>query len=134
MNVNDPVWRKLLRDVHFRRALSLGINRHELNQVIYFGLALEAQNTVLPESPLFRENYQKAWSRFDIKTANKLLDELGLDKRDDRNIRLLPDGRPLEIIVESTGESTEEADVLELVTDSWRQIGIMLHTLSLIHI
>jgi peptide/nickel transport system substrate-binding protein len=127
-NVNDPVWRKLMRDVRFRRAISLGINRHELNQVIYFGLALEAQNTVLPESPLFRDRYQKAWTQYDPKTANKLLDELGLDKRDDRSIRLLSDGRPLDIIVESTGESTEEADVLELITDSWRKIGIKLHT------
>lgn len=128
MNVNDPVWRTLLRDVRFRRALSLGINRHELNQVIYFGLALTAQNTVLPDSPLFRKDYQKAWTEFDPEAANELLDQLGLDKRDDRNIRLLPDGRPLEIIVESTGESTEEADVLELVTDSWQQIGVKLHT------
>ena len=128
LNVNDPVWRKLMRDVRFRRALSLGIDRHELNQVIYFGLALEAQNTVLPESPLFRKEYQKAWTQFDPETANRLLDAMGLDKRDDRNIRLLSDGRPLEIIVESTGESTEEADVLELVTDSWRMIGVKLHT------
>ena len=128
LNVNDPVWRKLLRDVRFRRALSLAINRHEINQVIYFGLALEAQNTVLPSSPLFRKKYQTAWSQYDIETANRLLDELGLDKRDDRDIRLLPDGRPLEVIVESTGESTEEADVLELVTDSWAKIGVKLHT------
>ena len=128
LNVNDPVWRKLMRDVRFRRALSLGIDRHELNQVIYFGLALEAQNTVLPESPLFRKEYQKAWTQFDPETANRLLDAMGLDKRDDRNIRLLSDGRPLEIIVESTGESTQEADVLELVTDSWRMIGVKLHT------
>ncbi len=128
MNVNDPIWRGLLRDRRFRRALSLGINRHELNQVIYFGLALEAQNTVLPDSPLFRDEYQKAWTAFDPETANKLLDQLGLVGRDDRGIRLLPDGRPLEIIVESTGESTEEADVLELITDSWQSIGVKLHT------
>jgi peptide/nickel transport system substrate-binding protein len=128
LNVKDPVWRKLMRDRRFRRALSLGINRHELNQVIYFGLALEAQNTVLPSSPLFRNEYQKAWTKFDPKAANKLLDQLGLVERDDRDIRLLPDGRPLEIIVESTGESSEEADVLELITDSWRRIGIKLHT------
>lgn len=128
LNVNDPIWRGLLRDRRFRRALSLGINRHELNQVIYFGLALEAQNTVLPNSPLFRDEYQKSWTQFDPKTANKLLDQLGLVGRDDRGIRLLPDGRPLEIIVESTGESTEEADVLELVTDSWQRIGVKLHT------
>lgn len=128
LNVKDPIWRGLMRDRRFRRALSLGIDRHELNQVIYFGLALEAQNTVLPNSPLFRNEYQKAWTKFDPKAANILLDQLGLVGRDDRGIRLLSDGRPLEIIVESTGESSEEADVLELITDSWRRIGIKLHT------
>ena len=51
LNVNDPVWRRLLRDVRFRRALSLAINRHEINEVLYFGLAIEGQNTVLPQEP-----------------------------------------------------------------------------------
>ena len=32
------------------------------------------------------------------------------------------------IIVETAGESTEQTDVLELVRDSWRQIGIKLFT------
>ena len=59
LNVNDAVWRELMRDVRFRRALSLAVNRHEINQVIYFGLAIEGQNTVLPQSPL----YQSAISR-----------------------------------------------------------------------
>ena len=54
LNVNDAVWRELVRDVRFRRALSLAIDRHEINQVIYFGLAIEGQNTVLPQSPLYR--------------------------------------------------------------------------------
>ena len=44
----DPVWRALLQDVRFRRALSLGVNRREINQVLYYGLAIEGQNTVLP--------------------------------------------------------------------------------------
>jgi len=30
----------------------------------------------------------------------------------------------MEIIVENSGESTEQTDVLELIRDSWRQIGI----------
>ena len=54
LTTSDPVWRKLLRDVRFRRALSLAINRHEINQVIYYGLAREGANTVLPESPLYK--------------------------------------------------------------------------------
>ena len=43
-----------MRDVRFRRALSLAVDRHEINQAIYFGLAIEGQNTVLPQSPLYR--------------------------------------------------------------------------------
>ena len=125
MNVNDPVWRKLMRDVRFRRALSLAIDRREINQVIYFGLALPGQNTMLPQSPLFREKYRDAWARFDLAAANTLLDEIGLTERDGK-VRLKPDGRKLEITVETAG-GTEDADVLELVRDSWAKIGVRMH-------
>jgi peptide/nickel transport system substrate-binding protein len=126
LNVDDPEWRQLLRDVRFRRALSLAINRHEINEVVYFGLAVESANTVLQRSPLFRPEFRSAWSKFDVKAANALLDGLGLTRRDKRGIRLLPDGRPMEIIVDTAGESTEETDVLELVRDSWQRVGIAL--------
>ena len=39
---------------------------------------------------------------------------------------MLPDGRRAEVTVETAGESTEETDVLELVRDSWRKLGIAL--------
>jgi len=126
LNVEDPVWRHLLRDVRFRRALSLAVNRHEINRVMYYGQAIESQNTVLPESPLFKPSYQTSWASFDLAKANKLLDEIGLTRRDSQGIRLLPDGRPAAIIVETTGESSEESDVLQLVHDSWLQAGIKL--------
>jgi len=128
LNVHDPVWRVLFRDVRFRHALSLAIDRNEVNQVLYYGLALPAQNTVLPESPLFREEYGKAWTQFDPQQANRLLDEIGLKKRNDAGLRLLPDGRAAEIIVETAGESTEQTDVLALVRDSWLKIGVNLHS------
>jgi peptide/nickel transport system substrate-binding protein len=116
-----------MRDVRFRRALSLAINRHEINQVVYFGLAIEGSNTVLPQSPLFRPEYQSAWTQFDLKQANDLLDELGLTKRNSRGVRLLPDGRPLEVIVETAGESSEQVDCLELIRDSWIKAGVKLY-------
>ena len=128
LNVNDPVWRKLMNDVAFRRALSLAVDRHEINQVIYYGLALEGQNTVLPQSPLYRAEYRNAWAKFDLAQANVILDRLGLTKRDSRGVRLLPDGRPMEIIVETAGEDTEQTDVLELIHDSWLAAGIKLFT------
>ncbi len=125
LNVADPVWRTVLRDLRFRRALSLAINRREINQVIYFGLGIEGQNTVLPASPLHRSEFRDAWARFDLEEANRLLDDMGLV--DDDGMRLLPDGRPLEVIVETAGENPEETDILELIHDSWAAAGIKLY-------
>lgn len=126
LNYNDPVWRGLFRDVRFRRALSLGIDRAIVNESLYFGLALESNNTVLPQSPLYREDYQYLWTDYDPDLANELLDELGLTEMDDDGIRKFPDGRPLEIIVETAGEDTEQTDVLELVRETWAEIGVKL--------
>jgi peptide/nickel transport system substrate-binding protein len=126
LNVTDPVWRELVRDVRFRRALSLAINRHEINQVIYYGFAREGNDTVFPDCPLYKPEYTTAWAQFDLKKANALLDEIGLTERDRNGLRLLPDGRPLEIIVETAGESTEQVDVLELIASTWRKAGIKL--------
>ncbi|MCG8594066.1 MAG: ABC transporter substrate-binding protein [Kiloniellales bacterium] len=128
LNVQDQVLRKLFRDVRFRRALSLGINRDEINQTVYFGLGQAGNNTLLSSSPLFDPSFLERWAHYDPEAASALLDEIGLNERNDRGVRLLSDGRPLELIVESAGIATEESDVLELIRDSWRAIGIKLFT------
>ena len=56
LNAKDAVWRQLFRDVRFRRALSLGIERDDINQTFYFGLALGGSNSVLPQSPCTGRN------------------------------------------------------------------------------
>ncbi|MBI1775041.1 MAG: ABC transporter substrate-binding protein [Proteobacteria bacterium] len=126
LTVSDPGWRALLRDARFRRALSLAINRHEINQVIYYGLATEGNNTVLPGSPLYDPDYRRRWAEFDLKRANALLDEIGLTRRDRSGTRLMPDGRPLHIVAETTGEY-EQVDVLQLIQDTWLEAGIKLY-------
>ncbi|MEM9097701.1 MAG: ABC transporter substrate-binding protein [Pseudomonadota bacterium] len=122
----DPVWRDLMRDVRFRRALSLGISRKMINKVLYFGLAAERGVAPLEESPFFNEDQATAWTQFDLGQANALLDEIGLTKRNSAGIRLLPDGRPMEIVLETAGERREVADTLELVVATWSKLGIRL--------
>ena len=128
LNVSDPEWKKLNQDVRFRRALSLGLNWDEINSQLFFGLAKPGGDTVLSESPLYKEKYAAAWTQFDLDEANKLLDEIGLTKRNGEGIRLLPDGRPMEIIVETAGESTEETDAMELVRYQWAELGLAVFT------
>lgn len=131
LTVADPVWRSLLRDVRFRRALSMGIDRYEINQVVYYGLGRIGNNTMLPGSPLFNEDNSKRWAGFDRKAANQLLDEIGLKRESPRGQRLLPDGRPLTIVVESGGDSADQSDALHLVRDAWQELGIKLLTKSM---
>lgn len=126
LNVNDPVWREVLRDVRVRRALSLGIDRRIINRALYFGMGSEGGMTVLEQSPFFRAENRAAFAQFDPAEANRLLDEAGLTERDSSGIRLLPDGRPAWLIIETSGERQEVENALEIITDTWREIGIRL--------
>ncbi|UWR21956.1 ABC transporter substrate-binding protein [Sulfitobacter sp. S190] len=126
LNFADPVWREVIRDVRFRRALSLGIDRRMINRALYFGLAEEGGMTALPSSPLHDPADMKAWSAMDIDHANRLLDEMGLTERTANGLRKLPDGRPMEFVVETAGERQEEENALAIITDTWRDLGIRL--------
>nr|WP_325261530.1 ABC transporter substrate-binding protein [uncultured Rhizobium sp.] len=127
LNCKDEGWRNLFRDVRFRRAMSLAINRGEINKAVFYGLATESSNSILPDSPLFKPEYQKAWAAFDPDRANRLLDEIGLAMDDSEGMRRLPDGRLAKIIIEITGESTFETDALELIGDQLLQVGIKIY-------
>jgi peptide/nickel transport system substrate-binding protein len=93
---------------------------------------------VRPGSPLYREEYRTKYASLDVREANRMLDKVriklpdgtegDLRRRNGRGVRLLPDGRPMIVMLETAGESTEETDVLRLVADSWRKIGVELVT------
>jgi peptide/nickel transport system substrate-binding protein len=126
LNTVDPVWRQLNRDIRFRRALSLGIDRKTLNNALLFGLGTEGNNTIVAESPLFSQDLRTTNADYNPGEASRLLDEIGLTKRNGAGIRLLPDGRELEIIVETDGESSLVVDGLTLIGEFWREIGVRL--------
>ncbi|WP_236638048.1 ABC transporter substrate-binding protein [Mangrovicoccus ximenensis] len=130
MTCQDPVWSVLFRDVRVRRALSLAIDRTEINKALFFGLCTESANTVLPASALHRPEYSAAWAYHDPDQANALLDAAGLSRPALDGRRRLPDGRVAGIIVETAGESSVETDVLELITEHFRRIGLALWTRS----
>ncbi|MER2268822.1 ABC transporter substrate-binding protein [Methylobacterium oxalidis] len=122
----DPVWRRLNRDVRYRRALSLAIDRRTLNNTLLFGLGTEGNNTVVPESPLFSPELRTLHAAYDPEEAGRLLDAAGLSRRDAAGIRLMEDGRTLDVVVESDGEAAMVLDGLLLIAEFWREVGIRL--------
>lgn len=125
LTVKDPVLRSLFRDTRFRRALSLGVDRDLINRVLYFGLGKPSGNILLDESPLHQAASPEEPS-FNIDRANALLDDIGLE-RNAKGVRMLPDGRPIELVVETAGEQAIEIDALELIKDTWAELGIVIY-------
>lgn len=130
-NVKDPVMRELIQNVKFRRALSLGINREQINQVVYKGFGTAMQYTVPESSKFYKDEYARAYAEYDLERANQLLDEIGLKERDAQNYRLMKNGERLHITIFNTGEEVNETSILELIKDDWKKLGIDLSVKSL---
>ena len=126
LNFADPVWRDVMRDVRFRRALSLGIDRRMINRALYFGLASEGGMSALSQSALYNDDNTHSWSMMNLAHANALLDDMGLTDRTPAGLRQLPDGRPMEFVIETAGEPSEEENALAIIADTWRDLGIRL--------
>jgi len=121
LNHKDPVLRKLFNDRRFRIALSHAINRQEIIDLVFLGLAEPWQISPQRGTPLFHEAAAKNYTEYDPKKANQLLDEIGLTKRDRDGFRLRPDGKTLEITIEISGIP---GDIWEMVRKYWQAVGI----------
>ena len=124
----DPVLRKIFQDVRFRRAMSLAINREEINEVVFFGLAVPRQMTVVPQSIYYEERFARAYADYDPDEANRLLDEMGLKWDENHKYRLRPDGKRLRFTLEFVGAggvagASTKIAVTELVKEYWERVG-----------
>ena len=134
-NDPDPALRTLFQDLRFRRALSLAINRAEINDIVYYGLLVPRQATILPSASFFEEEWAQANAAYDTDGADALLDEMGLTARDGDGFRIGEDGQAVLLLVEySTGELVDPTTTLELVKEYWEAIGLKvllpIHTFS----
>ncbi|GAH83594.1 unnamed protein product, partial [marine sediment metagenome] len=118
----DPFVRKLLNDVRFKQALSLAIDRNEVNEVVFLGTAEPMQVTVSPDSRYFKEKFAKAYTQYDPEKARKLLDEIGL-KRNEEGYILDPNGKPLMLTLETAPYIPTDGPVAELIKEYWDKIG-----------
>jgi peptide/nickel transport system substrate-binding protein len=127
-NVNcnwpDEEMRTVFQDDRFRQALSLAINRADINNVIYFGNASETQYTVIPASRHYKPEYASAYAEFDIDRANALLDEIGLEWNAANTHRTWPTSKSDIVISWDLVETeTPKGPITELVTEYFQGRG-----------
>ncbi|HMN60536.1 MAG TPA: ABC transporter substrate-binding protein [Anaerolinea sp.] len=116
---------KIVQDYRFVQALSMAIDREEINQVIFFGTARMGSMCPMPASKYYKEEYGQAWANYDTDAANKLLDEMGLKKGAD-GMRTRPDGSKLTYNLEHSGIRVGPAvpKMCEMIVAYWREVGI----------
>ena len=118
----DPFTREMYRDVRFRRALSLAINRDEINELVFFGVGVPRSATIVSTNPYFKQEWEQAYAAHDPERASALLDELGLTARDEDGFRARPDGEPFLQILEHSNEA--DVPVLELYKEHFEEVGL----------
>jgi peptide/nickel transport system substrate-binding protein len=119
----DPSLRPLFRDPDFRKAMSIAINRNEINELTMFGLGKPRAATVLPSSSYFEQRWADAWTEYDPDRANKMLDEVGLSRRDAEGWRMWQ-GKTLDVLIEYVQVEGPKREIIELVVQHWREVGI----------
>lgn len=122
---NDKL-REFFQDQNVRIAMSLAINRQEMNDLIYNGTAEPRQYSPLKESPQYYEKLSTAYIEFDQAKANQLLDQAGYDKKDAEGMRLWKDGSgTLSFTIEGTAQSgSPDEDAVQTMVKYFNQVGI----------
>jgi len=123
----DPEIAKWLKTTDFRRALSLGIDRDQLNEIFWLGVgtpgsSMPSEDSVYSPGP----EYRTLWSTHDPEQANELLDSIGLTEKDSDGFRLRTDnGERLRVELMTVAAAflpyTQHA---EMIAQQWQDIGI----------
>jgi len=118
---------KLLRNKDFRHALSMGIDRDQLNEAFWLGVGTAGSVAPAPDT-IFSPGaeWNKKWATLDLKQANELLDKIGLTKKDGDGYRLRADGKGrlrLEMVTIG-GQFVPFTPVGEMIKQQWRKIGV----------
>jgi peptide/nickel transport system substrate-binding protein len=122
----DPEIRKWLTNADFRRALSMGIDRDQLNETFWLGVGTPGSvvpGEQMPQNP--GADWRKKWSTLDLKQANAMLDKIGLSKKDAQGFRLRTDnGERLRIQIIAVQAFQPYPKMSEMVANQWQKIGI----------
>jgi len=124
LSIADPAKRALVNDRRVRRAVSLLIDRENLNLFHYEGLAKPRQLAPAGGGRYANEELAGSHISHSPEEANRLLDEAGYSARDDEGYRLLPDRERISWALLEVSAAQAPSPDAEMVAASLAQGGI----------
>ncbi len=125
----DPEIAKWLRNKQFRQALSMGMDRDQLNEAFWLGVGTPGSVAPAPDTVYSPgAEWNQKYAKLDLKTANDMLDKIGLSKKDAEGFRLRTDGKGrLRIELVTVGaQFVPYTAIGEMIKQHWKKIGIDL--------
>ena len=120
----DEAKREVFGNVAFRKAMSIAIDRDELNEVAYFGQGEAKQFIGFSPLPDFVDPaLVKLNTEFDPEAAKSMLDGIGLTDQDGDGFRDLPNGDKLVLNLQFATQGIP-GEVVEFVGQNWADVGI----------
>ena len=120
----DEGKRAVFGDVRFREAMSIAINRDEINEVAFFGQGEAKQYIGFSPTPSFVDpKWESYMTQYDPEGAKARLDEIGMVDTDGDGMRELPNGEKIVINMQFSTQGIA-GQVVELVGQNWAEVGI----------
>lgn len=121
----DVAKRELFNMIEFRIALSHAIGRLRIIEEVFPSASAPYQASPRPESRFYNERLATQYTEYAPDSANAALDRIGLTGRDAEGFRTLPDGTPLEIVIEVADVFNRNwPRAVELIVQDWAKVGV----------
>jgi peptide/nickel transport system substrate-binding protein len=124
----DPELGKLFANKDFRVAMSLAIDRKQINESAFLGTGEPRQGVPKKGHPYYPgDEYAFKYTKQDLAEANRLLDSIGLSKKDSEGFRLFPSGKRVLIELSVVEVFGPYRDIGTLVTKDFEKVGVKVN-------
>jgi peptide/nickel transport system substrate-binding protein len=124
----DPELGKLFANKDFRIAMSLAINRKQINESAFLGTGEPRQGVPKKGHPFYPgDEYALKYTEYNPTEANRLLDSIGLNKKDAEGFRLFPSGKRVMIELSVVEVFGPYRDIGTLVTKDFEKVGVKVN-------
>jgi peptide/nickel transport system substrate-binding protein len=121
----DPELGKLFANKDFRIAMSQAINRKQINESAFLGTGEPRQSVPKKGHPYYPgDEYAFKYTQYNPEEAGRLLDSIGLNKKDAEGYRLFPSGKRVAFELSVVEVFGPYRDIGTLITKDFESVGI----------
>ncbi len=128
----DPQYRELFANLDFRHAVSIAVDREEVNEILYNGMMTPAQFAPAAGTAEYIEGGPEKWIELNVDEANALLDGIeGIStERNSDGYRTFVggehDGQAITIEFETRADAPNDAQLVALLAKYFKPLGLQI--------